>query len=165
MHVFADKENMPPISEEMFNVVRVFLPKGKTLLELGSGSTTAEFAKYYNVISVEHNPEFIGKFNKRENYILSTNIKNSFYEPSELKANLPVDYDALLVDGPDTDFRMDGFLECLDLFKKDVPWFLDDLSLGSTGAGIRKLPELTGRQLIQFVNGAKKFAVLLGDGK
>ena len=35
------------ISKELFNLIRAILPRGKTLLELGSGWTSQQFSQYY----------------------------------------------------------------------------------------------------------------------
>ena len=61
------------IEESCFNLIKEILPEGKTILEMGSGYGTDILSKYYNMISVENQPEWVGKYNS--NYI-EVPIKN-----------------------------------------------------------------------------------------
>lgn len=159
---FADGENMPPLAEDMFNTIRLYLPKGATLLECGSGNTTAMLAEYYNVWSIEHNDAYVGKYNSRYRYI-KCGISGAFYNMEELAPHLTMQYDALLIDGPDTDRRMIDFLNCYELFDPKVHWFIDDYNLMKEP--IEELATKTGRELLRFPKSVKGWAILLGEGK
>tara|TARA_Y100000385_G_scaffold284667_1_gene343119 strand:- start:302 stop:871 length:570 start_codon:yes stop_codon:yes gene_type:complete len=51
------------IQESCFNLIKSILPEGKTILELGSGHGTDALSKYYNMISIENQPEWVGVYN------------------------------------------------------------------------------------------------------
>ena len=50
------------IQESCFNLIKEILPEGKTILEFGSGHGTDALSKHYKMISVENQPEWVGKF-------------------------------------------------------------------------------------------------------
>ena len=50
------------IQESCFNLIREILPEGKTILEMGSGTGTEALSKYYDMISVENQTEWIGQY-------------------------------------------------------------------------------------------------------
>lgn len=166
---FADRENMPPISKELFYCIRMMVPKGGTILELGSGpgSTVELLDVGYDIKSIEHNPAYM-IYNKPENYIycplqIFGGNEQAFYQMDLLEGKLP-DYKALLVDGPDTESRMKYFNENIKYFNPKVHWFIDDYSYPSMKSYIDELENITGRRLLRFEVGAKHFAVLLGEG-
>ena len=122
------------IEEELFNKIREILSDGSTILEFGSGIVSEEFSKYYNVYSVEHNKEWVNKYNT--NYIHAPLIKYDdldypWYDTNILKKDLPKDYDLILVDGPPAGRNITarhGFYYNLDLFNlKDKILIFDDI--------------------------------------
>lgn len=48
---------------ETFLEIQRILPKGSTILELGSGSGTEVLSREYSMISIEDDPKFIGNIN------------------------------------------------------------------------------------------------------
>jgi hypothetical protein len=50
------------IQESCFNLIKEILPEGKTILEFGSGYGTDALSKHYKMVSVENQPEWVGKF-------------------------------------------------------------------------------------------------------
>lgn len=165
---FADQENMPPISKELFYVIRLYVPKGSTILELGSGpgSTVELTSSGYDVRSIEHNPEQM-IYNKPENYIFcplfTDGNQYDFYHLETIKNKLP-NYDALLVDGPDTGNRMNNFNKMIHYFNPKVHWFIDDYSYPAMRDDINDLEAITSREMLRFEVGSKHFSVLLGEG-
>lgn len=165
---FAVQENMPPISKELFYVIRMYVPKGGTILELGSGpgSTVELLGAGYNLKSIEHDHNYT-HFNKPENYIMCSlytdNVQHDFYHLETIKDKLP-EYQALLVDGPATGDRMKNFNKMVHYFNPKVHWFIDDYAYPPMQADIDELEKITGRELLRFEVGAKHFAVLLGEG-
>lgn len=111
------------ISKELFNYIKKNLEPGSTILELGSGWATNELSKYYTVYSVEHNQNWIGKY--QTNYIYAP-IKNGWYDIEVLKRKLPKMYDLILVDGPTGTIGRYGFFKNLSLFKTNIPIIFDD---------------------------------------
>ena len=51
------------IQESCFNFIREILPEGKTILEFGSGYGTDFLSKYYNMVSIENQKEWVGRYN------------------------------------------------------------------------------------------------------
>lgn len=50
------------ITEACFNYIKDLLPEGKVILELGSGWTTGELAKYYKMYSIESEQKWVDKY-------------------------------------------------------------------------------------------------------
>jgi len=118
-------DNSWSISEELFNYIRLVLPQGKTILELGSGWSTGQLCKYYTVYSVEHDKEWLNKY--ESNYIYAS-IVGDWYDIKSLEKELPEEYDLILVDGPIAKFwPRDGFYTNLYLFNTDVIIIFDDV--------------------------------------
>lgn len=159
---FATQENMPPIGEGLFNCMKLVLPKGGTILELGSGdgSTTELLKAGYTVWSVEHNGQYVGRWNSLEKTIHAPlKEETAFYNLDGVK--LP-SYDILLVDGPDTESRnLKLYAHGLDYFNHSVPWFFDDWAGDQMKQGIKAIAHKTGRELLVFEDRIKQYAVLL----
>lgn len=123
------------ISDQLFDVIRSILQDGKTILELGSGVGTQALSKYYNMYSVEHNKEWIGKYNSTyihaplvEHKLIAHYTDNMWYDAHVLRKRLPKHYDLLLVDGPPASARgRSGFIKYWKLFRHDVPMVFDDI--------------------------------------
>jgi hypothetical protein len=54
-------------------------------------------------------------------------VQSSWFDPQQIKYNLPKDYDLILIDGPNGKYGRGGFYVYLDWFKKDVPIIVDDV--------------------------------------
>lgn len=115
------------IDKFFFEYILKHFPDGSTMIELGSGRVTEEFAKHYNVYSIEHNAEWVGKFNS--NYIHAP-IKDygnyQWYDRDKIKKSLPEKYDFILIDGPPKKYGRMGFFDNIDLFNPNVPMLFDD---------------------------------------
>lgn len=129
------------ISFDFYKLLIDLLPKGKTILELGSGQGTDELLKRWNVISIEHDPKFAmikrkGKYKHKMIYapIKFQNIEGfsdeiGWYDTNILNKELyHKKYNLILVDGPTGIFGRGGFLVNIRLFK-DVPIVIDDLHI------------------------------------
>ncbi|WP_457558055.1 hypothetical protein [Candidatus Harpocratesius sp.] len=117
------------ISQYTFKWIIDHFPDGNTMLELGSGNVTKEFTNHYTVYSIEHNPNWIGKF--PTHYIFAP-IKDygdyKWYDIQKIREQLPDHYDFILVDGPPKKIGRDGFLHNLHLFNTKVPMIFDDVN-------------------------------------
>ena len=124
------------IAPEMFDKILEVLPKGKTILELGSGEGTKLLSEHYNMISIEHDSAYIGlhkstyihaplnKLPKPRKYFPED---THWYDKQTLERELPkYTYDLILVDGPQNIYGRGGFYRCFELFNDNVPIFLDD---------------------------------------
>ena len=128
---------MPRSHRRSFHTfINKYLPKGKTILELGSGDGSKRLVEAgYTVYAVEHDEGWITRWPNDVNYIyapLREHKKvegfdaNVWYDPAYLQ-DLP-DYDLIIVDGPPGCEGRSGFLKYFDeLFKSDVPIVIDDM--------------------------------------
>ena len=164
---FATGENMPPIGEGLLNAMRLVLPKNGIVLELGSGEgSTIELKNLgYTVYSIEHNGNYVGRWNDHEHTIYAPFDGDGFYGLEAVKDKLPSKYDILLVDGPDTENRIIRFYEHgIQYFNPNVPWFFDDWAHGDMKVGINAVAKKTERTLLKFEDKIKQYAVLLPEG-
>lgn len=111
------------ISKELFDWILNNIPKGSTILELGSGDGTKELVKFYNVYSVEHDIEWVGLV-PESTYIYAPLI-DGWYDVEVLKDKLPITYDLLLIDGPIGKNRV-NIIHHYEMFNKNVPIIIDD---------------------------------------
>jgi len=129
------------ITEQMFNWIIENIPTGSTILELGSGTGTIELSKHYNMISIEHNDEWIGLCDK-SNYIYAPLV------------------DVILIDGPPKKYseRID-FIKNINLFKKDVIFLLDDTQRDGEMELCKSLSNLLNKEY-KIIEGDKNFAII-----
>ena len=123
------------------------LPKGSTILELGSGKGTLRLVENYIVYSIEHSKKWMNKYGS--NYIYAP-IKNGWYDIKSIENSLPEHYDLLLIDGPPR--KVDGVKigrrplgDHLDLFNTDVYIIVDDSDRGREIKLLRSMVEKLGR--------------------
>lgn len=152
------------IQESCYNFIKEILPKGKTILELGSGIGTDYLSKHYKMYSIENYLEWINKYDSE--YIFAP-IKNyddtwtapelpgengpkqiGWYNPMFLEDNLPKHYDLILIDGPNGIFGRGGFLKHIDMFNTSVPIIFDDINRHTERALMIKVSEHIGRPWI-----------------
>lgn len=121
------------ITKRLFDYIRETLPEGSTILELGSGWSTGELAKYYKVYSVEHDEEYVDKYDSTYLYVglkehkkLANHQSTLWYDAKLLKAKLEgIKYDLLLIDGPPQ--TRSGFFKYMNLFDTSAIWVFDDM--------------------------------------
>lgn len=111
------------ISKELFEWILKHIPKGSTILELGSGNGTKELVKFYNVYSVEHNIDWVNLVPESK-YIYAP-LVDGWYDIEILKSQLPSHYDLLLIDGPVGKNRS-NIIDNYEIFKTDIPVIVDD---------------------------------------
>lgn len=115
------------IDAECIEFLIANLPKGSTILELGSGEGTAELAKHFNMISIEHNAKYVGMY---DSTYIHAPLVGKWYNVEVLAEELPKHkYDAILIDGPPGIFEdsRHGFYRNLDLFNTDAMLVFDDM--------------------------------------
>lgn len=147
------------VDQELFMFIRSILPEGKTIIELGSGWTSGEFSKYYTVYSIEHNKNWINKYDT--NYIYAP-IKNKWFDPKPIQENLPAEYHLILVDGPPGTMRK-NFLHHLDLFNLNVPIIFDDVHRKPDFNLLINVAQKLNKhyQIFSSENSIKKFGVIM----
>lgn len=113
----------PIFIEKVLEIVSI----GSTVLEFGSGIGTAELQKSYNVISIEHDAQFIDLSNPN---LIHAPIKNDWYDVDIIRQKSLHEYDAMIIDGPPGGLKAGirlGILKHLDLFNFNLPIFVDDV--------------------------------------
>ncbi len=135
---------MMEISDGVLDTLLEFVPKGSTILELGTGAGTIELAKHYEVISVEHAPEYHAGVSEllhvplkelelegsaAVRYELRFPRHIPWYDADILKEKLRgVSYDAILIDGPPRDSSRCGmWVYYSRLFDTSVPVLVNDV--------------------------------------
>ncbi len=121
------------ITENMFNYILGVLPDGSTILELGSGWATGELAKHYTMFSVEHDEDYLDKYDStylevplKQHKKLKNHESIIWYDSDILAEKLKgIKYDLLLVDGPPQ--TRSGFYKYKELFDSDAIWIFDDI--------------------------------------
>lgn len=128
------------MNRSTFDCILSILPKGSTILELGSGYGTEELSKYYKMYSIESNEEWVGKFNstyihapiKRYDQLYTAPLiegNTGWHDYTILRNKLKdLQYDLIFIDGPEGKYGRGGFLKHLDLFNTSVPLIFDDIN-------------------------------------
>lgn len=124
----------PSIDRNFFYWIIKNIPQGSTILELGSGAGTIELKKHFEVISIEHNENYLTIPDHHYIYAPLKKYKpikrypnnNLWYDPKAVKEGLDgVEYHAILVDGPPGKTRI-GLRKFFHLFDSSVIWMFDD---------------------------------------
>ena len=154
------------ISVDLFLYIYELLPEGSTILELGSGTGTAELARYYNVYSIEHDQKWMDLYNTEYIFAPIKNYKGyKWYDVSHLTDKLPKQYDLILIDGPPgPSVGRYGFFHHMDLFNCNVPIIFDDAQRKVEGKLCRDVAKKLNRSLKFFkCSDGKTFSVILPD--
>jgi len=124
-------------SDELRQFIRGLLTPGSTILELGSGTGTAKLAENYEMISIEHDERFVGRYKSRYIHAPIQPFRKpcslftddtGWYNREVLRRELPgLKYQLILVDGPPNSFGRGGFYKWKELFNFTVPIIFDDV--------------------------------------
>lgn len=154
------------LHKDVFMWIRGNIKEGSTILELGSGSATVELCKFYNVYSIEHDKQWVGK--SKSTYIhaplIQYNDENGnyrWYDVDILKEKLPKSYDLLLIDGPPGSIGRIPFLYNLELFNTSVPIMVDDTSRSDELFLCNQLKSKLGKEEIWNFNSGKKGTIVI----
>ena len=121
------------IDQSLYDYIRITLPEGSTILELGSGFGTSLLAKHYVMTSVEHDEQFLGKYDStylhvplKEHKAIKNHPTTRWYDADKLRPKLEgLQYDMLLVDGPPQ--TRSGFWKYFSMFDSKAIIVFDDL--------------------------------------
>ncbi len=114
MAVFNNALGGWSIEKEILQHIKTLLPKGKSILEFGSGKGTEALLRDYKVTSVEHDDGFCFKRDEKHEIILVP-ITNDWYASEMVQSVLSEKYDLIIIDGPTIEFRQ-GILNNIELF-------------------------------------------------
>ena len=151
------------ISIEMYHWILENIPKGKTILEFGSGTGTVELSEHYKIYSIEHDKRWLG-YAKKANYIYAPIFKYKkykWYSIDRIRKGIPKNYDLLLVDGPNGYIGREGFLDNIRFFKTDIPIIIDDTQREKYIVMCDFIVENYNKKAITIQGGNKQFTVLL----
>ena len=126
---YYDAQNLGAfaISVDLFFYIYDLLEEGATILELGSGTGTAELARYYKMYSIEHEKIWMDKYESTYIYAPIRKYKSfKWYNVDYLVDKLPEQYDLILIDGPPGPIGRYGFYHYMHLFNCNVPIIFDD---------------------------------------
>lgn len=126
-----------------FDYIRHYVLAGSTIIELGSGNvSTPALAEHYNVISVEHDENWVG-IHEDVTYIHAP-VKGNWYDTANLR-DLP-DHTFVLIDG----VKREGILHNLDLFNPKAMYMVHDTYRPELRTLAFELAQRLGRNL--FIN-------------
>ena len=146
------------ISKELYEWILENIPKGSTILEIGSGDGTQLLSKDYKMFSIENNSAWVNKY---DSTYIHAPIKGAWFDVSVLEAKLPKEYDFILVDAPPAfseEARM-GFFHNIHLFNTDVPIVIDDTNRAGEKKLADKLQAHTGKIYEEIKCSQKSFCV------
>ena len=142
------------------------IKKGSSILEFGSGHGSIELTKRYDLISIEHDKQWIGLSDSRyihaeimENPISIKNNQQGWYDISRVLEVIQTNtISAYIIDGPPGDIGRHGFLSITDSLSKDAIFIIDDIHRDAEFDLFSKLNEWQGGD-------AKVFTSLYENGK
>ena len=136
------------LPDEVMDWIYDNLPENSTILEFGSGEGTVELSSRYQMVSVEHDEDWLGLSEGR--YIHAGIVQNSvstrfnqqgWYDPKKL-INLPSTVDAVIIDGPPGDIGRIGILDHLELLPSFTFCIVDDTDRKAESMLLEKLTSM-----------------------
>ena len=147
------------IGEEVLDWLLSRVPKGSTILEFGSGRGTIELSRFYDVISIEHNPRWIG-LSKTAKYVHAPLVEG-WYDVNPIKEAIEGrDIKVIIVDGPPGAGNREGFIKNFHLFSRTSSIVVDDTHRPQELALAQKISKLVHRKNITITGHEKKFDVI-----
>ena len=129
------EENLWMMPSEALEWIENNIPHGSCILEFGSGEGSSRLSKNFSLFSVEHDQEWISKY--ETNYIyapIRPHSKSSqlnsvgWYDVDEIYSKLPKnDFSLIIIDGPPKIIGRDGILEHLNILNLADIILIDDL--------------------------------------
>lgn len=147
------------IGEELLNNLLTRLPKGSTVLEFGSGKGTIELAKFYDVISVDHNEKWQG-LTDNATYIHAPLIDGWYNMEPVYEAIKSKDIKTIILDGPPGSGNRKGFLEHLPKIGKRISIIVDDTNRAAEAKTAKDISKIVGRKCIEITGHQKKFTLI-----
>ena len=120
------------LPDEVMDWIHDNLPDNSVILEFGSGEGTVELSSRYEMISVEHDENWLAR--SKGTYIhanivdnpISTKFNQKGWYDSRKLTNLPSFVDAIIIDGPPGDIGRIGILAHLELLPAFSYCIIDD---------------------------------------
>ena len=120
------------LPNEIFSWIDNNLPNGSKILEFGSGKGSIELSQKYELISIEHDEEWLnlsrGVYIHAE--IIENEVSSSFSEQGwynfEKFSDLPQKVDLILIDGPPGIIGRSGILQIIETLPDFIWMIIDD---------------------------------------
>jgi len=157
-----DKTNRWEIGNILLKTIGRIIPHGSKLLELGSGAGTAKLAEVFEMTSIEHQIEWLDKYNTK--YIYAP-IVEGWYKEQDIKEQLSSGYAGILVDGPNGSEPRALFLDHMDLFDLSVWIFFDDIHREPERNAFIRMADILGRAYGQYHDEEKAFGIVIPKGE
>lgn len=145
------------IGKNTYNWILKNIPKGSKILELGSGSGSHELGKLYNIHCIEHNKQWLNKYDNITYYYAP--IVDGWYDTSFFKT-IPNDYKLLIIDGPPKNIGRGKILEHLSKFNTNVPIILDDTERKDEKELFNKLLQILKKEFIIIEEEKKSCSII-----
>jgi len=148
------------ICEGVKTAIHSLLKMGSTILEFGSGYGSMNLSTYYKLYSIEHDEKWL-ELDAKANYIHAPEAEietlpgyshDSWYCQDSILAEIPKNYDLILVDGPNSKIGRSGLLNMLDQLNPDVPWIIDDTIRNSESVLASDIAISMGMKEVRFWN-------------
>ncbi len=157
------------IDEGLYKYIRKTLPEGGVILELGSGEGTKRLAEHYKMYSVEHDKEWMDKYNSTYFYSplrwhkpVKNHKGSEWYNSTILESHIKgLKYDLLLVDGPPQSRA--GFVKYFRMFDTKAIMVFDDLQRGKEEKIVLSIATKLKVPYIVYGAGSKKLFGVIND--
>lgn len=157
------------IDKKTYNYIRKVVPAGGTILELGSGAITDVLALHYTMYSVEHDKEWVDKYNSTyihaplcEHKAIKNHPHTRWYDADVLRPKLKgIKYDLLLIDGPPA--TRSGFFKYMNMFDSNAIWLFDDSNRTGDRAVVNSVANRLDRPWVTYHSGPDKTFGVIND--
>jgi len=120
---------------EILSWIEENVDQGAKILEFGSGHGSIRLAEQFELISVEHNPDWLGLCAStyihaaiRENAVSTKHNQRGWYDPQPIiNAITSQQISVFIVDGPPGDIGRHGLLSITDTLPKNAIFIVDDV--------------------------------------
>ena len=121
--------------DEIFSWLEENLEPRAKILEFGSGHGSIRLSEQFELISVEHNPDWLGLSAStyihaeiQENAVSTKHKQNGWYNPQPIiDAITSQQISVFIVDGPPGDIGRHGLLSITDILPKNAIFIVDDV--------------------------------------
>jgi len=147
------------LSEECLYWILENIPRGSTIIEIGTGIGTTELCKFYNVVSIEcHEKWMLAKDATFIHAPLKDYGDHIWFDVNKIK--IPEEYSLIILDAlTEQDGGRRGFLHHLDLFRHDVPLIFDDTHRWHEMEVAEEYGRTKNRRVRRYIGHQKHFSV------
>ena len=149
--------------DDAFRWIEENIKENAAILEFGSGDGSQRLSKRYNLWSVEHDREWIGK--TQSNYVHAEIVSNpwseklgeaGWYDPAFLDA-IPGSVELIIIDGPVGTIGRGGILHVLERLPKFQYLLVDDTDRKEVRALSEKICEMLQLKITRIETNQRKF--------